>query len=71
MIDKMIKAVDEGFSHDGIGSVPEMVPVDVRHWAGPAIFLRNKAVRAAQLLPGLVVDLVHGKVPAVPQRENR
>ena len=60
MIATMIKAVDEGFSYDGIGSIPEALPVVIRHISNLSILLRNSAARALQLVPGLAIGLVHG-----------
>lgn len=57
MIARLIKAVDEGFSYDGIGSIPEAVPVVILHISGLGVLLRNSVVYALRFLPGLVTGI--------------
>lgn len=65
MIARMIKTVDEGFSYDGIGSVPETIPVVIQHMSGLGILLRNSVVRALKFLPGLATGFIHGTTTAI------
>lgn len=71
MIARMIKAVDEGFSYDGIGSIPEALPVVIRHIPGLSVLLRNSAIRALQLLPGLAIGIVHGTTTVISRGADR
>lgn len=65
----MIKAIDEGFSYDGIGSIPETAPVVIQ--SSLNILLRNSMVRALQLLPGLAIGFVQGTTTAISRGAHR
>lgn len=70
MIAKMIKVVDEGFLYDGIGSVPETIPVVILHLSGLGVLLRNSVVRALTFLPGLAIGFIQG-IPKISKSANR
>lgn len=71
MIARMIKAVDEGFSYDGIGSVPETIPVVIQHLSGLGILLRNIVARALNFLPGLAIGIIQETTTAISRGANK
>ena len=56
MLDSMITAVDDGFSYDGIVSIPETDLEDVGHRPGLAGWLDGSVVRPLCLLPTTITD---------------
>ncbi|KAI9566401.1 hypothetical protein HD554DRAFT_1192385 [Boletus coccyginus] len=71
MIARMIRVVDEGFSYDGIGSIPEPLPVVIRHISNLGVLLRDGAVRALQVLPGLAIGFVYGTTTVISRGADR
>jgi len=67
----MIKVVDEGFSYDGIGPIPEPPPEVVRHISNLGVLLRDSAVRALQVLPDLAIGFVHGTTTVISRGADR
>ena len=56
MLDSVITAVDDGFSYDGIVSIPETGLEDVGHRPGLAGWLDGSVVRPPLLLPTTITD---------------
>ncbi|KAN0085751.1 hypothetical protein V8E55_006885 [Tylopilus felleus] len=60
-----VRTPNKRFSYDGIGSVPETIPVVIQHMSGLGILLRNSVVRALKFLPGLATGFIHGTTTAI------
>lgn len=54
MLDKMIKAVDEELSEEGLMSVGDAVLPHIRHWNRLVTLLRDRAVAVVTILPALL-----------------
>ena len=54
MLDKMIKAVDEELSEDGLMSIGEAVLPHIRHWNRLVTIIRDRTVAVVTILPALL-----------------
>lgn len=54
MLDKMIKAVDEELSEEGLMSIGDAVLPHIHHWDRLVTLLRDKAVAVVTVLPALL-----------------
>jgi len=54
MVDKMIKAIDEELSEEGLMSIGDAVLPHIQHWNRLLTLLRDQAVWAVTILPALL-----------------
>lgn len=54
MLDKMIKAVDEELSEEGLMSIGDAVLPHIRHWNRLVTLLRDRSVAIVTILPALL-----------------
>lgn len=69
MLDKMIKAVDEELSEEGLMSIGDTVLPHIQHWDRLAALLRDRAIAAVTILPlvlGVSVLAIVGVVVITP-----
>lgn len=51
MLDKMIKAIDEELSEEGLMSIGDTMLPHIQHWDRLAALLRDRAIAAVTILP--------------------
>ena len=69
MLDKMIKAVDEELSEEGLMSIGDTVLPHIQHWDRLAALLLDRAIAAVTILPlvlGVSVLAIVGVVVITP-----
>ncbi|KAH0828166.1 hypothetical protein J3R83DRAFT_3867 [Lanmaoa asiatica] len=54
MLDKMIKAVDEELSEEGLMSIGDAVLPHIQHWNRLVTLLRDRAVAVVTILPAVL-----------------
>lgn len=69
MLDRMIKAIDGELSEDGLMSIGDTVLPHIQHWDRLVTVLRNRALGAVSILPGILgvsVIAILGVVAVTP-----